>query len=337
MYTIKRFSIFVSIFWFSMSLLNAQTPTGRYGFSLTPLSGILFGQSEEIVYKYAAMDHYLSQLLWDLKPLVYLGFAADFGPRDPFQRSGFVTSGSVKFGLPLKSGIIEDRDWLYSYNQNLTNYSMHDAYSQNAILADISAGYSWRLRDYLALSLYGEFSYMHFSWMAEDGYLQYLTYGDTLPYPPENWTSSLPKEHLYGPGIRYSQNWFIFSPVISLRGKINRLFSLEGNFSYSPLIYCMDRDDHLARELIFWDYLSFGHYINGGGKFIFSPNKTLDLFLSLSYRYITGSRGQTYQENTDPIDIDKNPVGEVYHISNNAGVGYSVLDIELAAKIRIGN
>jgi len=340
MYTIRKIIFFVSIFWFSLPSLNAQTPAERYGFSLTPLSGILFGQSEEIVYKYSGKDQYLSQLLWDLKPLVYLGFAVDFGPRDPFARNGFIATGTAKFGLPLKTGIIEDRDWMnmahlgdsaYDY---LTHYSHHDAYSQNAILADISAGYSWRLKDFLALSASGQFSFMHFSWVAEDGYTQYASDPGGKDYFP--WGNDIPKERVYGPGLLYNQNWFIFAPVISLKGRINNLFSLEGNFSYSPLIYCFDRDDHLLTQTIYWDYLSFGHYINGGGKFIFSPNQMLDLSLAVSYRYITGPRGATDIEYT--TTGQDYPIGEAVRITNDgAGVGYSVLDVELALRIRIGN
>ena len=332
MYTIKKYCILVSIILFSLAPLSADETPGRYSFSITPLTGLLVGQSEEIVYKHSGSDKYLSQLLWDVKPLVYLGVAADFGPRDPFQGNGFISATSIKFGLPFKTGIMEDRDWKYPDNQNLTNFSRHDAYAEKLnILTDLSAGYSWRLKDYLAINAFGEFSYMRFSWVARDGYYQYLTsdsYGNINP--GQTWNANTtPKVKIHGDGIRYVQNWLILAPGVSLKGRFNKLFSLEGNFCYSPLIYCADRDDHLVRNLIFWDYLYFGNYINAGGAFTFSPKSNLDLSLAVSYRYISGARGKTFQEDT------KNTPGQIFQSINDAGAGYSVLDIELAVKIRL--
>ena len=334
--TIRKISVLVSMLFFFLAPLNAQalaaaqTAPGRFSFTISPLAGFLYGHAQEIVYKYSGRDQYLSELLWDLKPLIYFGLAADFGPSDPFQRHGFIATSSFKFGIRRRSGILEDRDWLNDQHNLVTHYSRHDVYSRNAILADLSAGYSWRLTDFLALRAFAEFSFMHFSWSGEDGYTQYPP--STPPFPP--WDSTLPKRYLYGEVILYTQNWFIFAPGFSLKGRINSRFSLEGNFSYTPLIYCAARDDHLLRTDmgpeggIFWDFPTFGHYFNGGGRFVFSPNNNLDISLSISYRYITGSRGRTYEQHTsNNIAFQTSDDG--------AGAGYSALDIGLSARIRV--
>jgi len=348
MYTIKKFGVLVSMIFLSLSYAMADSASapGAYKLSFAPLTGILIGQSQEFLYKYPGKTQYESQLLWDLKPLWYVGMSSDFGPRDPFARGGFIAAGSLKFGLPFKTGNIEDRDWDDSRNDDLTNYSKHDASSQNAIFADISGGYSWPLNDFLALSVAGKFSYMYFSWMAEDGYLQYATEDSSNPHQYN--TSSIIYREVYGPGILYTQHWFIFAPVLSLNGKINQLFSVSGNFSYTPLIYCTDRDDHLLPLLdtagaylaggrTFTGYFPFGTYINGGASVTFSPLKTLDLELSVSYMYITGLRGSTYV-NINGIsgfnyqDYVPGTFNQNYY---DGGAGYSALDIQITAKILV--
>ena len=320
MITIKRIGLFVIIASFFPAPFRAAAEPGGYSFSLSPLTGIVYGHSEEIVYKKANSNLYLSELLWDLKPLVYAGAAMDFEPEDLFSRHGFISAASIKVGLPLKTGILEDRDWFNPEHDYLTHYSRHDAYSRMAILADISAGFSFRLSNFIALGLYGEFSYMRFSWSGKDGYLQYPV-GTSENYPP--WNESLPKDYESSKGevIRYAQNWFILAPGISIKGKLGSLFSVEGNFNYSPLIYCANRDDHLLANRVFFDYPYLGHYFKGGGVLIFSPMNKMDLTLNVSYKYITGSRGDNFINNRKYADI--------------AGAGYSALDMGITARFYI--
>ena len=324
--TIGKIGILVSIAL--LSLPPAGADPGRYSFSLSPLQGILYGHAEEIVYKYPAEDQYLSELLWDLKPLVFIGLGAELGPEDPFKNNGFIASTSLKYGLPLKTGIMEDRDWLNSNYEYLTNYSRHEAYSRNAILMDLSAGYSWRLADYLAFSMVLEFSYMYFSWYAQDGYLQYPKdhLGNYLY--DQAWNRNLPKDAIYGKCIQYNQNWFILSHGISLKGRINSYFSLEGNFNYSPLVYAAARDDHLLSKTIFWDYCSFGHYFSLGGKIFFKPYEKLDLSVSVLYTTVAGRRGTSYYAGSNTSNIR-------YQSANDGGAAFSALELEFAVRIFI--
>lgn len=346
---IRKIGVLVSIFFLPLAAAFAQegeyagTPDypelaaarwqlGRYSFTVSPLLGFLHGQARSLVFRDGG-NQYLSELLWDLKPLFYVGLAVEFGPRDPFQRHGFIGATSIKFGIPRRSGTHENRDWLNPNADWLTHYSRHDLYSRRAILLDASAGYSWPLTDFLALSAFMEFSFMHFFWSGRGGFVQYPDDSLYLNFPP--WSSDLPKVYLSGEVIRKTQNWFVFAPGFSLTWRINELFSLRGNFSYTPLIFCYARDDHLLRSKTFWDYLFFGHYINGGAAFIFSPPNTnnLDISLSLSYRRISGTRGTTrevYHENVGTI-----PAGRTRTFIDSAGAAFSAMDISLAARIRL--
>ena len=316
MASIRKIALLVIITALSEAPAFSEGKTGIYAFSVSPLLGILYGQSEEIVYKSSDKDTYLSELLWDIKPLFYAGLALNFGPRDPFTHSGFFADGSLKVGLPIKTGIMEDRDWINDDN-NLTNYSRHDVFSRGTFLADLSGGYSWRLNYFLSLSGYAELSYMRHAWSAQDGYYQYLEtdkFGNTIP--GQTWTDQIPKKPFSGEVIRYVQNWFIVSPGFLLKGRLNHLFSIEGSFNYSPLIYCADRDEHLLTKAVFDDYLYFGHFFDGGGKLTFAPKNNMAFSLAVSYRYITGSRG----------DVKTS----IFSYKGIAGGGYSSLDAGLA-------
>jgi len=327
--TIGKIRFLVTLFFLPLNLLMAQIPAAQSNYSLYlyPQTGIFIGKSEEFLYKYKNSDQYVSELLWDLKPLFYAGLGLEFCPNDPFDRNGFSAAGSLKFGLPLKTGIMEDRDWDDDNNDKLRKYSRHDAFSQNAIFADISAGYSWLIGDYLVLGAFGEFSYMYFSWMAENGFYQYAKSN-------EEWDESIEKISVYGAAIRYIQNWFILTPGISIKGRLNSNFSLGGKIRYSPLVFCADRDDHLfwdgfGKARLFYGYFYFGHYIDGDASIVYSPVKNFNLSLSLSYRYITGLRNKTYYSFTGSGFSG-------YSFGNfDGGAGFSAFGINLAARIRI--
>lgn len=322
MLTIKKIIGLVILIAFFLHPAFTENANGGYGFSLSPSIGILYGHSEEIVYHYPKNNLYLSQLLWDMKPLAYVGLGVDFGPLDPSGKQGFIAALSFKAGLPFKSGLIKDSDWDNTDPYYKTRYSQHDAYFETAFLLDVSAGYFQRFVNSLALSIYGEFSFMHYSWSAADGYSQYASLTQEGIYLP--WDNNIPKSYFYGEVLRYRQNWLIFSPGLSLDWDMNRLFSLKTCFNYTPLIYCAARDDHLPNlpgHTTYFDYLSFGHYFKSSGELIFSASENTRLSLSLSHKYITGSRGDTFFQSR--------------RYEDEAGVGHSAIDLGLAVKFRL--
>ena len=320
MTTIKLICVFVSAVFLVPNPVYAGDSDGSntrtYSFSVSPVISVLYGQSEEIVYKNKNTSLYESELLWDIKPLLYAGLGADIGPVDIFRNHGFISSAFFRYGLPLRTGSMEDWDWLDRNQYHRTHFSKHDIYSESAILADLSAGFSFRLTGFLAIGVIGEFSFMHFYWSARNGFVQYPEYSPSGDYSA--WDSDIPKTYLNGEVITYAQNWFILSPGLSLKARLSRYFSIEGIFNYSPLIYCEDKDNHIVGQTVFLDYLYFGHYLKGGGGFIFSPRHNMDLCLSLSYVSITGARGDTYMNRVKHAGI--------------AGAGYSAFDLGLAVK-----
>ena len=302
---LRKIWILVIISLLPLIPLSAQSSSSKYSFSLTPFLGFFHGQAEEIVYELPGEPQYLSLLLWDLKPLLYVGFSVDFGPRNPFKNGGFLASSSIKLGLPNYTGLSENFDWL-SDGDDYSHYSRHEAYTQRSFLADILFGYSWRLMDSLALRTYGEFAFMHFSWQARDGIGEY-PFGGMM---------------FIGTVVEYLQNWFIFSPGISIEYRFFDFISLEGNFSYSPLVFCIARDHHTFRDTVFYDYPRWGHSFKWGGSLIVSPTPNVSYTLSFTQRLITGSRGDSY-------------IGD-FRYRDVGGAGISGINLSMGARFYFG-
>jgi outer membrane protease len=326
MKNIYTFAVLVSIFFFCFS--SALWSDNQYSLSLSTSLGIIYGHSEEIVYKHPGKDDYLSELLWDLKPLVYAGLALDLAKTNPWERWGFFAGLSLKYGLPLKTGIMEDRDWLDDDQDYVTHYSRHDTYSQGALLADLSAGLSFPLSYTLLLKAGVKFSYMYFSWIGLDGYDQYAeapAFGKT-DYKP--WHSGLTKNPVSGRVITYKQYWFILAPVLGGEIKLSPLFFLDLYAAATPLIYCVDIDDHLKTQVRYQDYLSWGFALDTGIGFAFVPAEKVEFRLDCGIRYISGSRGDVYTKSTGVPSSG-------FHLSPEiAGGGYAAFDAGFSAKIR---
>jgi outer membrane protease len=321
---ITAFVIFICLFL--LPIFAEETNPG-FEFSIVPSFGMLYGQAKEIVYRDSVSSDFFSELQWNMNPLFYAGLAADFGLVNNFAKHGFVGNLSFKMGIPQRTGIMEDWDWdnikyWWVDMGDLTNYSRHDNFSERAITADLSLGYSFPLQNYFALGINLDFLYMHFYWIAKDGYYQYLnpgqTWADVIPKLPIDGIPGVPEDRKV---LTYTQNWFILSPGVFFKFRLGSYFSLNGNFNYSPLIYCVDRDDHLVPpSRTYFDYLYNGQYLKGSGGITFSPFDYLDLTLFLSYSSITDSRGNIYQNSGK--------------YENQAGAGYSAFDIGLSARFR---
>jgi outer membrane protease len=218
-----------------------------------------------------------------------------------------------------------DRDWADKEYDYLTHYSRHDAYSQGALLSDVSLGFSFPFPGVLALKTGIRFSYMYFSWLARDGFTQYSEQsgGDYQP-----WHSGIAKAYASGPGIIYSQHWLIFSPVLTLGVKLSPRFSLEFYASATPFVFCAAVDEHLIRKLRFQDYLSWGFSLEWSVGFAFTPVERFEIRLDWGLRQISGSRGETYQKSTDTGGSFFFPAGE-------AGAGLYTMDTGISAKIRL--
>jgi outer membrane protease len=296
----------------SLDFTIARTP---YRISLAATAGVLIGRSEEIVYKYADRDDTMSQLLWDLKPMVYAGASLSFSRSDLLSGLGATVDMSVKFGLPLHSGTMEDRDWQNSDPHLVTDFSTHDAYlGGTPLVVDCSAGISFPIRSTVALKALIAVAYMQFFWAGTDGYGEYLS---------EGWA----RKDFDGTVITYEQAWLIFSPGIGLFWPLHRALSLDFRFFISPLIYAGDEDVHKKNvstgrtaDTRYNDYMRWGLYLEPSLDITFSPSRGFSLVLQGSFRHIAGTRGDTSINSSALLRKDE------------AGAGYAAFDVGLSFK-----
>ncbi|AEF81830.1 omptin family outer membrane protease [Leadbettera azotonutricia] len=326
MKNIPAFAVLVIMFVLIPPGTEAES---AFGFSIEPSFGILLGKAEEIVYKKPDSDALLSQLLWELRPLVYAGMDLEFGPRRPWIKSGFFAEAAIKYGLPLKTGSIEDRDWQAPGGQTyLTNFSKHDSYLEKngAIFADLSAGYSWALPWPIYIRAFADFSYIRLAWNSRDGYIQYAPLNEHYEYD-EPWNENLPKIPHNGPAINYQQNWLLLSPGLLFGFQGSEHFSISVFALVTPLIRSVNIDEHMASQKIvrYEDYLYGGVALKYGTEISFSPSRRWEFLFAADLQRINGSRGSTYEKASTSSYYSEHPDG--------GGGGFMIVNLGLSAKL----
>ena len=318
------FVIFLVLAGFSVNAEDTADEAGNkngHFFSFGASFGMLSGESEEVLYR-SGTNSYISQLIWQINPLFYAGVDVGYGwrpanPKNVFQNifSGFFVDASFKYGLPANTGLMEDRDWEEAENPNwLTIYSVHNNTTEMAMLAGLDIGKSFRLYNQFRLGVFFSYNMMYYAFVAtEEGSYLY------------------PSGHSYRSGsenlVTYKQFWQILSPGISFYGVFNNYFDIEIFFKATPLVTVSSLDEHLGRTFqIIIDPMLFGLYIEPGFVFTFKPASKFMLSLSLNYRNISGSRGNSWHRYPDQSTT----------YGNGGGAGFSAFDVSLTAKLRIG-
>jgi outer membrane protease len=295
-----------------------ETGSFPYSFSVSPGIGFLSGHGEEIVYASEKGGAYLSELLWDMKPLIYSGLVLDVSRK---KNPGFFYSISLKSGFPMGSGIMEDRDWL-AWNGALSNYSRHDSKIDEAWFHDFLGGVSLPFKSRALVKPFLGVSYTRLKWTASDGYTKYGKWKNNSYLPLEDSDQENP---VSGRVVSYTQEWLILFFGASLSYTFHPRFSAGLSLRLSPLLYFTGLDEHHVKNMRYDDYIFGGFYLEPGGEFSFSFNKWFSAGLSVSWRYIKGRPyGLSYGRGT----------GGSLYVNYTAGAAYQALDSSIRASFR---
>jgi outer membrane protease len=320
------------IFFIIIYLLSAINPVfcqnnqqnGKYAFSLEPGFGIIWGQAFEYVYPVPGetKGELLSELIWDMKPVFYVGFNADLGLTDLLRSPGFFSSLSIKAGIPAYSGIMEDRDWMSIVNSNLTHFSKHENETNELVLIDLAIGASIPIK-FLYIKPFISGSWMHFNFIGRDGYLKHANKipkgsGPGIYEPIENAI----EEPVYGKVISYLQDWLLLAAGFSIGTTILAPFSFDLSFQISPLTYCAATDNHYP-STIFKDFTNFGLFLEPKVSVSLDVKK-IKFSLDASYRYISRTEGNSYK------NYNKT---SFFPLQEKAGAGLSVMDFQFLIKL----
>ncbi|MDR1506908.1 MAG: omptin family outer membrane protease [Treponema sp.] len=270
-------------------------------FSVNTELGVIYGTSYEILYDGSFSDRYLSELQWNIKPLFFAGLSVEFAPRDILEQLSFFAGLEIKSGLPMETGVVEDRDWfprVPAAPGALTHFSSHENRTKAAFLADLAAGVSFPLGRITALKLSAVFSYMFFKYEAWNGYYQYGSNGDKdtgddcVPWEPGFARFPLP-----GLVMDYTQHWFILYPAVTLVVRERRV-SFSISVAVSPAVLCVAFDNHFLRHFLTHEIMYGGIFFEPEARLGFSITDSLVLGISASYRYIGGTRGNSFYTDT---------------------------------------
>jgi outer membrane protease len=241
------------------SVYCQETAEKKYGFSIAPQLGFVYGQALEFVYNPPGAEReILSELIWEMKPVFYYGLYVDFGRIDLMSRPGFFASVSFKAGIPADSGVMEDRDWYQGVppineNDDFTHFSSSTNKTREFFWLDVVVGASIPVKSLFYIKPFLSGSWTRFSFIAKDGYAMY----------PSG------QESFEGEEVcNYQQDWFLSALGISVGTNILSPFSFDLSFQISPFTYCVAVDEHFKRKtkteddtLIFRDYTSMGLFL----------------------------------------------------------------------------
>jgi hypothetical protein len=332
--------IIIFSFASNYSVYSQNKAEKNYGFSISPQTGFFYGQALEYVYPESGetKGEFLSELKWDMKPVYYFGLQLNFGKINVMSSAGFFSSLSFKAGIPMDSGVIEDRDWNSHINDELTHFSSHTNRIIQFFSQDFTIGASIPVKSYLYINLFINSTWMRFAFTGRDGYGKYAREmaGNYSYYSIDD----NPKEIIFiGDVISYAQDWLIFSPGLSVGSKILYPFSIDFSLKMSIFSYCSDQDEH--REITYkkppdsylykdsyhrtyLDYTSNGFFIEPAVCISYSF-KRIEHSLEFSRRHIGKTKGITY--------VNENDTG-FYLSTYNSGAGLSFIDMRYLLKFR---
>ncbi|MDR2897533.1 MAG: omptin family outer membrane protease [Spirochaetaceae bacterium] len=290
-----RFSLICTLLLLTLNgkTFGADILTKPEPFTLTlePIFGVIAGSVDEYVYE---DDYLLSKLVWDMKPLFYIGVSTSLTVY------GVELSASLTLGLPGNSGVMEDFDYL-NYNSAVTNYSISQAKIRSRLQTDVSLGYEFNLLDRFTITPFWEFRYRVLSFEGYGGYYQ---------YPPEwnppytEWTPDAPKSYFTGSLITYHQQYLFTGFGFSGSADISERLSLSLLFRFSPLVWCTAVDHHILGAVEYLDDMNGGYTLGGELSLLFRFTERNALRLGGGYEYTGDLRGPNASRRTGMVSSD---------------------------------
>ncbi len=205
---------------------------------------------------------------------------------------GAELSAGFSAAIPVKSGVMEDFDFLLAQTSAASHYSRHDLYTDR--FADISVSAGWRAR-------FGRFSvrpalgfrYRSVKWTAKDGYSQYPASGA--------WTGTEEKKAFSGSVISYGQ--VLRLPYFALEASFEarREVGFSVNAAWYPYVIADALDTHFLRSTRFFDSMRGGFGVAAGGTM-----RLFNVRITLTYEYMSVRSGVSASSSTDyfyPVPI----------------------------------
>ena len=321
--------LFLSFQAFSLSVKD-------FSLSVEPLFGMKYGQIDEYVFlkKSNFSDDKLSELNWEIKPLLYYGVKISGSYKGFFEESHFTA------GIPMKTGLMKDSDWLNAglgitpekaAGRNYkTCYSEHDNILDYDISFGFKAGYDFSVMDIFSIkpSLAFQYENIRFTGEGGKGLYGYDSYNNGEGYY-QSYKDVKKFIGFSGRVITYKRvsDYLWLGSDFSV--KLPKNFEVNTGFFVAPYVYAVSYDSHLAKQYDYADKTqeAFGAFKwNLGAEYKISERQSVSL--NASYFYMRVLRGDNYQKKSSESAYDKS--SEV-----DGGAGARYFDLALSYKYKI--
>lgn len=230
------------------------------------------GEAREIVFD---EDHQLSELIWDIKGLMYAGGSASL-----LLGSRFQVNASYWTALNEGSGEMQDYDWFVE-GADWTHFSDGRVDINEAYTFDINGTFDLVRSDDLGLYIMAGYKQMYWDWSQYGGSFIYSVNGfrDFVGQAPDDEN-----------GINYDQTFQV--PYAGLGASV-RLGNLHGSgyLIYSPIVQAEDNDEHVLRNLYFTETFENIDYLGMGGELVFNVTDRLYISGAIDLHSIPEARG----------------------------------------------
>lgn len=276
--------------------------------TLAPFTEVHIGEAHEFVYY---NDKILSELVWDMKPMSFLGLAAKASWDQSLQ-----LTAEISGALPLVTGSMEDSDWLNllsNGNTEKTTFSHHEAALKFAFRWSAEAGWDvplpingpWSPEQIRLTPLLG-FRYMIWKWNANDGYAQHTN--KLLDVYPA-WNADMPKTDIRGTPITYMQEYWMptlgLNVVIPAGSQIQVNLGITGSF----WVYCNGTDNHFkstsnfdytgsTTSTVYYDLVSDGWLVEPRIETTWAFKPRWSVLFAARWTRIDGLRGNTAKQSS---------------------------------------
>lgn len=290
-----------------------------FDFNVETSAGVKSGKIEELVFENSKQ---ISKLVWKQSLIPVVGIDLSFEFFSLKLRNSLITA------IPVKTGFLEDFDYLSETDDVISYYSKHDNYLDKDFTISSTLIYSIQVvNNKYTLNPFLGVSYQNRKNTAQDGFLQYPDTGIL------EWTGNEEKKEVAGPVISYEQS--IFYPYLGLENTLlfSNLISVL-SISYYPYMNINSRDSHVLRLVQFYDSMQGGYGYRIGFSFFSNllRNNYFDIKMEAFYHYFC-CYGSTASNGIGLYDRE-------FILTENAGSGttssFFVITLGIVPKSRFG-
>lgn len=183
--------------------------------------------------------------------------------------------------IPVNSGNMEDKDFLFSDRTLLSNFSKHDLFIDKDYSLWSKVYYDFVLcSEKIKISPQLGILYKNAKYSAKDGFYQY-SFSENQPVSDDT-----KKEFLRGMVICYETSAIM--PIVSLRLIVNfyKRNSINFEIDYSPIFFIDSTDTHILRLTEFYDSIIGYNGVKATLGYSYKCNKKIFITANILYQYV---------------------------------------------------